>query len=161
MNAPNPASAAPTQLTLRGVLDALKADGLLTQDQIASLLMRVRADSTVHPLVSVAEMDFPHAQQPGRKLTLEALTTWLAAKVGLPYLRIDPLGMEVGKVTALIPYAYAARLKILPVKVTTLEAVIAVSDPYALEWEKELAPRIKQKLKLVLANPKDIERYSV
>ena len=161
MNASNPAGASPTQLTLRGVLDALKADGLLTQDQIASLLMRVRADSTAHPLVSVAEMDFVHAQQPGRKLTLEALTTWLAAKVGLPYLRIDPLGMEVGKVTALIPYAYAARLKILPVKVTSLEAVIAVSDPYALEWEKELAPRIKQKLKLVLANPKDIERYSV
>ncbi len=151
----------PSRLTLRHVLDALKADGLLTPDQIAALLMRVREDTALHPLVVVAEMDFPHAREPNRKLTLEALTTWLAGKTGLPYLRIDPLSIEVGKVTALIPYAYAARLKILPVKVTSAEAVIAVSDPYALEWEKELSPRIKQQLKLVLANPRDIERYSV
>ena len=158
MNAP---VTPPPRLSLRFVLDALKADGLLTQDQIAALQMRVREDTTLHPLVAVAEMDFPHAHEPNRKLTLEALTTWLAAKAGLSYLRIDPLSIEVGKVTALIPYAYAARLKVLPVKVTNLEAVVAVSDPYALDWEKELAPRIKQKLKLVLANPKDIERYSV
>ena len=158
MNAP---VSPPPRLSLRYVLDALKADGLLTQDQIAALQMRVREDTTLHPLVAVAEMDFLHAREPNRKLTLEALTTWLAAKAGLPYLRIDPLNIEVSKVTALIPYAYAARLKVLPVKVTNLEAVIAVSDPYALEWEKELGPRIKQQLKLVLANPKDIERYSV
>ena len=158
MNAPVPP---PPRLSLRYILDALKADGLLTQDQIASLQMRVREDTKTHPLVAVAEMDFAHAQQPGRKLTLEALTVWLAARTGLPYQRIDPLAIEVGKVTALIPYAYAARLRILPVKVTLAEATIAVSDPYDLDWEKELAPRIKQKLKLVLANPKDIERYSV
>ena len=151
----------PPRLSLRYVLDALKADGLLSQDQIAALQMRVREDSTLHPLMVVADMDFPHAQQPNRKLTLETLTTWLAGKTSLPYLRIDPLSIEVGKVTALIPYAYAARLKILPVKVTATETVIAVSDPFALEWEKELAPRIKQPLKLVLANPRDIERYSV
>jgi len=153
--------APPPRLTLRYVLDALKADGLLTQDQIAALQMRVREDSPLHPLVAVADMDFPHAQQVSRKLTLEVLTTWLAARSSLPYLRIDPLSIEVGRVTSLIPYAYAARLKILPVKVTPAEAVIAVSDPFALEWEKELAPRIKQPLKLVLANPRDIERYSV
>ena len=149
------------RLALRAILDALKADGLITQDQIAALLMRVREDSPAHPLVSVAEMDFAHPKEANRRLTLEALTVWLASKSGLPYQRIDPLSIEVGKVTALIPYAYAARLKILPVKVTAVEAVIAVSDPYALEWEKELAPRIKQQIKLVLANPKDIERYSV
>ncbi|MDO9451980.1 MAG: ATPase, T2SS/T4P/T4SS family, partial [Stagnimonas sp.] len=148
-------------LTLRYVLNALKADGLLTQDQIAALQMRVRADTAVHPLVAVAEMDFPDARDPKRKLGIDTLTTWLGAKAGLPFLRIDPLSIDVGRVTGLIPYAYAARLKILPVKVTAGEAVIAVSDPFALEWEKELAPRIKQQLKLVVANPKDIERYSV
>ncbi|MES2884816.1 MAG: GspE/PulE family protein [Pseudomonadota bacterium] len=158
MNAP---VSPPPRLSLRYVLDALKADGLLSQDQIATLQMRVREDTTLHPLVVVAEMDFAHARESNRKLTLETLTTWLAARAGLPYLRIDPLSIEVSKVTALIPYAYAARLKVLPVKVTNLEAVIAVSDPYALDWEKELAPRLKQQLKLVLANPKDIERYSV
>ncbi len=160
MNAPA-SPPAPPRLSLRFVVEALKADGLLDAEQTASLWMRHREDSAVHPLVAVADMEFPHATQPSRKLTLETLATWLAARAGLPYLRIDPLSIEVGKVTALIPYAYAARLKILPVKVSATEAVIAVSDPYALEWEKELRPRIKQQLRLVLANPRDIERYSV
>jgi len=151
----------PTKLTLRYVLEALKADGLITPDQVAALLMRVREDDPAHPLVSVAALDFPDARHPNRKLTLEALTLWLAGRAGLPYQRIDPLNIDTSRVTALIPYAYAARLKILPIRVTPAEAVIAVSDPFALDWEQELAPRIKQQLKLVLANAKDIERYSV
>ena len=159
MNAP--ANLVPPRLTLRYVIDALKQDGLLTQEQIATLLMRVREDTTQHPLPAIADMDFAHPRLANRKLTLEFLTTWLAEHSKLSYLRIDPLSIEVSKVTALIPYAYAARLKILPVKVTPLEAVIAVSDPFALEWEQELAPLIKQRIKLVLANPRDIERYSV
>ena len=151
----------PSSLTLRYVLDALKADGLLAQEQIAALQIRVRADTVTHPLLVVADMEFPDARAPGRKLSIDTLTTWLGEKAGLPFLRIDPLSIDVGKVTSLIPYAYAARLKILPVRVTANEAVIAVCDPFALEWEKELSPRIKQQLKLVVANPRDIERYSV
>src|SRR6185503_6371797 len=38
---------------------------------------------------------------------------------------------------------------------------IATAEPYAREWEKELAPIIKRELKRVIANPQDIEGYQV
>ena len=151
----------PARLTLRSALDVLLANGLITQAQIASLLVRVAEDSPEPPLVIIASADFSRADDESKKLTIEALTSWFAQHAGIPYLRIDPLNIDVGKVTSLIPYAYAARLKALPVRVTSTEAVLAVADPYALDWLTELAPRVKQKLSVVLANGRDIERYLV
>ena len=154
-------AAAPTRLTLRHTLDALVADGWLDGRQVASLLMKVSESTPLHPLAAIADAGLHHAADPTRKLTLEVLVQWLAQRTGLPYLRIDPLGIEVSKVTTLISYAYAARQKILPVKVTPTEVVVAVADPYAREWLQELAPRMKQTIRSVLANPRDIERYLV
>ncbi|ROH87910.1 type II/IV secretion system protein [Stagnimonas aquatica] len=154
-------AAVPLRLSLRYVLDALLADGWLTPAQVAKLLVRVPENTPLPPLAVIADAEFSHASEPQRKLTLEALGHWLAARSGLPYLRIDPLSIEVAKVTQLIPYAYAARAKILPLKVTPSEVVIAVADPYAREWQQELAPRLKQTIKPVLSSPRDIERYLV
>ena len=151
----------PLRLSLRNTLDALVADGWLNAKQVASLLTKVPELTPLHPLTVIADADLSHAGEPQRKLTLETLVQWLAQRSGLPYLRIDPLGIEVSKVTTLISYAYAARLKILPVKVTAGEVTVAVADPYAREWLQELTPRLKQKITAVLANPRDIERYLV
>ncbi|MDP3858249.1 MAG: ATPase, T2SS/T4P/T4SS family [Stagnimonas sp.] len=151
----------PLRLSLRNTLDALVADGWLNAKQVANLLTKVPELTPLHPLTVIADADLSHATEPQRKLTLETLVQWLAQRSGLPYLRIDPLGIEVSKVTTLISYAYAARLKILPVKVTAGEVTVAVADPYAREWLQELTPRLKQKITAVLANPRDIERYLV
>jgi len=151
----------PLRLTLRNTLDALVADGWLNSRQVASLLMKVPELTPLHPLIVIADAELAHATEPQRKLTLEALVQWLAQRSGLPYLRIDPLGIEVSKVTTVISYAYAARQKILPVKLTATEITVAVADPYAREWLQELTPRIKQTIRTVLANPRDIERYLV
>ena len=57
--------------------------------------------------------------------------------------------------------AYAERFKILPVEVTSKEAVIATAEPYLREWEQELARIQKVEIKRVFANPLDINRYIV
>ena len=149
------------RLELDEILGALIADGLIQASQARDL--RVRLESTagapVHPLVAVAECKWPHPKSPGRQLTLDALVQWLAQRCGQPYLRVDPLSIDVSKVTAVIPYAYAARVRILPVKVTPTEITIATCEPYLRDWERELAPALKQKIVRVVANPQDIERY--
>ena len=154
-------ASAPPRLTLRNTLDALVADGWLNTRQVVSLLTKVPELTPLHPLTVIADAELSHASEPQRKLTLETLVQWLAQRTGLPYLRIDPLGIEVSKVTTLISYAYAARQKILPVKLTATEMTVAVADPYAREWLQELTPRLKQSIRTVLANPRDIERYLV
>ncbi len=105
------------RISLTETLDALTTEGWLTREQ-ANLLRGKHAKDARHPIAIIAEADLPHGKDPHRKLTAEALTQWLAKHADLPYLRIDPLSMDVAGVTAVIPYAYASRFGILPVKVT-------------------------------------------
>ncbi|MDB5987231.1 MAG: type secretion system protein, partial [Nevskia sp.] len=151
-----PAAAPPTPkahpaegpLDLGRLLDELVIDGLLSVDLARPL--RQRADDPSdrrHALIRIAERQWDNALLPGRKLSMEVLVQWLASKVGLPYLRIDPLSIEVSRVTTVVPYAYASRAKILPVKVTQSAVVIATSEPYQREWERDLGRALKLEIK--------------
>ncbi len=149
-------------IDLAEVLENLVGDGLILPEQAKALRLRAAEwREHRHPLLRVAECELDNARQPGRRLTLEVLVQWLANRTGLPYLRIDPLSIEVGKVTTVVSYAYAARLKILPVKVTQDEVIIATAEPWLREWENDLGNVLKLRIKRVLANPLDIERYLV
>jgi len=53
------------------------------------------------------------------------LTQWLADKATLPYLKIDPMKVDVAAVTQVISHAYAQRYRILPVAVSPSQIVIA------------------------------------
>ncbi len=114
-----------------------------------------------HPLALIAAQEWDDPRNPGRKLTLEVLVQWLADLCELGYLRIDPLSMDVPRITSVIPYAYASRVKILPVKVSTNEITVAVCDPFNTEWLKDLELALKLPIRRVLANPLDIDRYLV
>ena len=149
-------------LALETLLSNLVADGLATAAAAQAMLSRpaVRGEHP-HPLVRIAACDWDHPQLPGRKLGIEALTQWLAGQAGLPYLRIDPLAIEVARIATVMPYAYASRLKLLPVKVTATEVTIATGEPYIVDWVPDLQQALKLDVKRVLANPLDIERYLV
>jgi general secretion pathway protein E len=150
------------KLELREVLEAMVQDGLVKPQPARDALVKAEAGGDArHPLsIAAAQLwDNPHA--PGRKLTLDTLVQWLAQRSGVPYQRIDPLKIDAGRVTAVVPHAYASRLKILPVKVTSTDVTIAVCEPFEREWEKELAPILKRKIHRVLSSPEDIQRYLV
>ena len=154
-----PAAAALLQEMLR----ALLADGLVELEAARALLAQPvsPAVQASHPLVRIAACDWPNPKQPGRKLTLEVLVQWLATRYGLPYLRIDPLSLDVAKIATALPYAYAARLRILPVKVAANELTLATAEPWETSWEQDLRAALKLDIKRVVANPLDIERYLV
>jgi len=150
------------RLDLHELLESLIADGLATRAQSRELMIRLASHPDArHPLAVIAGADWDNPQTPGRKLGIEALTQWLAQKVNLPYQRIDPLSIDVSTITAVIPYAYAARSRILPLRVTPTEVTVATAEPHLREWEREIRPLLKQEIKRVVANPLDIERYLV
>ena len=154
--------AAERRLQLGEVLDWLVEDGLVGAEAAAELKKERRYyRGGQHPLATIAEQKWRQAAPPGKPLTLEALSEWLAKRVGLGYLHIDPLKIDFAAVTEIMSSAYATRFRILPVAVTPKEAVIATAEPGVREWEKELAPIIKREIRRVIANPLDIERYQV
>ncbi|MBZ0094162.1 MAG: Flp pilus assembly complex ATPase component TadA, partial [Sulfuricella sp.] len=158
----NKAASKPTdhKLSLRELVEAMIADGLIEKADAANLLLPARgARGEVHPLVQIAEQKWKSAKPPHKLLNLEALTEWLADWVKLPYYHIDPLKIDVTAVTNIVSDTYAARFRILPVEVTSREVVVATAEPFLNEWEKELAPILRLDIKRVVANPLDIQRY--
>jgi general secretion pathway protein E len=94
----------------------------------------------------------------GKLLTLDALTRWLANRVDLPFVRIDPLKIEVAEVTEVMSYAYAARYNVLPIKVEADCITVATAQPFERDWQSELAHIHNKEFRLVISNPDDIRR---
>jgi len=152
------------KVDLLGILEDLAADGLIGHKQKSELLehpLRRASDRKRHPLIVISERGWVDQRSPSHKLHLEYLVEWLARRSGLPYHRINPRHMDMTRITTVIPYAYAARTNILPVKIDKDEIVIATDEPYSREWERELTPIFKQKITRVLANPNDIRRHLI
>src|SRR6266849_4795333 len=152
-------SAGEHRLTLAEVLDDLVEDKLVDAETAAKVKKERRYyRGALDPLVIVAEQKWKKGNS---LLTLDALSEWLAKRVGLEYLHIDPLKIDFSGVTEVMSSAYATRFRILPVAVNAKEVTIATAEPHLRDWEKELAPIIKRDIKRVIANPLDIERYQV
>lgn len=146
-------------LTLEQVLLGLLADGIITPANAAQIRQDMPGTTTLlHPLIAIANRQWQHLKT-DRILTLESLTEWLAQHVGLPYINIDPLKIDVPSVTSVISYGYASRFKILPIKVEPNLITIATAEPYIREWERDLANTLRLKFQRVIVNPADINRY--
>jgi len=148
------------RLTLPEVLNALIADGHVRKEDAEPLMADRRLQRPDHhPLVVIADQKWKSAQPPHKLLHIDALTEWMASKVGMPYFHIDPLKINVSAVTEVVSNAYATRFKILSVDVDSKEAVLATAEPYIREYEKELRQALKLEIRRVIANPADIARY--
>jgi general secretion pathway protein E len=160
--AAQPTPAPDRRLTLQEVLDDLVADALVTPEAARDLLAKQPARRVaVHPLVLVADQKWRDPRNPKKVLTLEPLTEWLAGKVGLDYMHVDPFKIDFAAVTKVMSNAYATRFRILPVQVTARECVIATCEPFVREWEKELSRALRLEIRRVVANPTDIDAFLV
>jgi general secretion pathway protein E len=157
------AAANPPSLTLEWLLDEMVKAELIPRSSLKNLAAppQRKDGGKPHPLVVAAAQEWPDRRTPGRKLSLEILTQWLAHRARLPYVRIDPLKLDVATMTEVIPYAYASRSGILPLSSGPTGIVFAVKDPFDVEWMRDLQPANKLPLKRVCANPLDIDRYLI
>jgi general secretion pathway protein E len=148
-------------LALDTLAGELVEAGHLGEDErrLLSGVYSERAHGHRHAIEILAERELPDAARPDRKLTLEWLTEWVAERAGLPYARIDPLRVDVSRITGVMSYAYAKRFNILALEHADDHVTIATAEPWEHEWEKELAPILGVEIRRVVANPKDIERY--
>jgi len=148
-------------LTWRDLLHWLVDDDIVRAGDAALLAQRLGAgDSAQQPLVRLANAGLRNARTLDA-LDLETLTRWLAHRVSLPYLRIDPIKVDVAKVTEVMSVGYAERRRVLPVQVGAAEVVVATSEPFVVDWISEIAQHTRKTVRLVVANPVDIARYTV
>jgi general secretion pathway protein E len=148
------------KLKLAEVLHWMTEDGLISREDSDALIAERKLHRLEqHPLLLIAERNFHAALPPNKVLTLEALTEWLAKKVGMEYLHIDPLKVDFSSVTDLMSNDYAGRFCILPLQVTATEVVVATAEPFLREWEKVVTHISRKEVRRVISSPHDITRY--
>ena len=148
------------KLTLGELLHWLAQDGMVSAVEAEKLARNRKADhSNLHPLVIISEQKWRSLLPPGKPLSVEFLTEWLAARIGMPYFHIDPLQLNFGGIANVVSKSYAERLKIMPVEVGEGEVTIATAEPFLTDWVADLERILNLKIRLVLASPLDINHY--
>ncbi len=155
-----PADADLGPLDWRRLVEWLQADGVISTEEAARTVARcASAHSAQHPLQRLAVVAMARAAD-GRVLDAEMLTEWLATRAGLGYQRIDPLKVDVGKVADVMSAAYAERHKVLPLQLGPGEVVVATAEPFVRDWVPEVERQTRRTVRLVLASPAEISRYT-
>ena len=146
-------------LDWRELLHWLRDDGLIDDEALRQGLDRcAHAGAQRHALEKIALASLPRPG--GGLLEIDALTAWLAERAGLPLLRIDPLRVDIGRIGDLFSLSYAQRHHILPVAADASGVTIATAEPFALGWVGELERMLRQPIRVVVANPAEVTRYT-
>lgn len=150
-------------LELRNILLALVEDGRVAQGD-ANLLSGTPLSAKQkekNPLSIIAGRKLPDQSGTGKTLDGERLSRWLAERAKLDWCNIDPLEINVSKITEVMSFAFAKRHKILCVAVKPDELVVATAEPHVHTWVEQLTHTARRHITRVIADPDDIERYTV
>ena len=106
------------KLKLDFVLQGLQKDGLISAQQVAQLESRISrdAENDEHPLITISDQGWQSASKPPFPLTLERITRWIAEKSAQEYFRIDPLKVDVSKITSVVSQAMPISLRYCPLR---------------------------------------------
>jgi general secretion pathway protein E len=138
-NANSPSASADRALTLDLILREVEKDALVDRAAIEALRSTAKFRSYEHPLTLIAEQKWRSTKPPMRVLTLESLSEWLAQRLDVPYMHIDPLKVDFSAVSSVMSSSYAQRYRILPVAVTQDTVTIATSEPFVRSWVPEMS----------------------
>ena len=148
------------RLDWRQLLDWLRDDRWISADDAERIARRFGAgQSSLHALVRLGGAGLTRAGTQ-RPLDTEALTEWLAGRIGRPFLRIDPLKIDFGRLADVMSVQYAQMRHALPVASTATEVTIATAEPFDTAWVPEIEAHTRKRVNLVLAHPEDLRRYT-
>ncbi len=148
------------KLTQEQLVFMLAQDGYLDDQQKAEIRLKSKRHIGEHPIRQIGELGLQSAQDPTKSLNSEAITKWLATKLDIDYLRIDPLKIDVDSIASVMSYQFATRHNILAVDVDDDFITVAISDTNDLSWLSDLEHINKKDIRLVISEPGSIKRFT-
>ena len=163
-------------LTIRNVSEILLKKGLITDEQLELVLARGEAQAarlqsaqqagysrrfnvgpdTVSPAEVICSFSLEIPGSGGRLLTEDAITEAIAATVGMPFVKIDPLKLDLDLVTAHVSRPFALKNLIVPIAEREGVVTIAVADPFNDDVIEDLCTVRQIKVRRVLSSRSDI-----
>lgn len=165
------------KLTLDYLLALLFEQKLLAADQRALVLAKAKAQEArltaglqmsgrrLHrggespsPAQVLASFNLEIPGGSGRILSEDAITESLASFLHIPYLKIDPLKLDLDLVTSHIPRPFALKHLMVPVSGNGDELTIAVADPFNDQVLHGFAVAHRLKVRRILSSCSDIQK---
>ncbi len=142
------------------VLEKLCAQGIVDTSEVKVALLKSRKWEAIKlpPHEIIAKCQLPH-KNTGKIIDQSFMMHWLGEEAQLDVVEIDPLKIDVEKVTQIMSLAFAQRNGILAIEVNKFGIVIAVSWPNEESWRASLEQVINKPIRVVLASPEEIRRY--
>jgi general secretion pathway protein E len=165
-----------TDYTLEFVATALAKQGLLTDDARRTAFARenvqrarlLRDQATrggrglrraeLSPVEVLASFEFPDARREGEKVDEDKATAAVAAAVGVPYRKIDPLKLDAQLITRTLSRPFARKHAVLPLERRNGVLVVAAANPFDRELFENLRGLVGADVEPVLSSPADIHR---
>jgi general secretion pathway protein E len=110
----------------------------------------------VSPAEVIASFDIEIPGTNGKILTEDVITEHIAAEVGMKYIKIDPLKLNLDVVTKYVPRPFALKHLIVAVDEKDGAVVMAVVDPYGLDAVESIKTARRINVELVLASKSDV-----
>lgn len=149
------------RLSIKRLVHALRDEGHIDAATAEAFLIpaRTTAHGKTHPFDAIAPQGWMDLLRPSDKIDVDWLGRWLGEKIGLRWMHIDPLKIDVAGVSGVVSHGYASRYAILPVAMDAKSVTLATSEPFVRDWEPELERVLQREIRRVMANPADIARY--
>lgn len=144
------------------LLDLLKKANWISEEQFQASRIHLRqVNPKLHPIEQIADLSLTRHDDHRSIIDEELLTQFVAKLYKLPYVKIDPLKIDVDGVTRVMSLAYAQRHNILVIHVDKEAEVVkvAVMYPEDLSWRESLEQVLRMKIVPVMGNPALIKRY--
>jgi general secretion pathway protein E len=158
--------------TLDYLLKVLLKRGVLRQEQAEQVVLHQsgqrfklekeagalvgRSTEEVSPAQLLGSFELPMAS--GGVLTEDRVMQLLAAEIGLPYLKIDPLKLDADLITSTLSLPYARKHRLLPIGRVGASLRVATDNPFNLEAFESLRSLTGGTVEVVLASKGDIQR---
>jgi general secretion pathway protein E len=151
-----------SKIRVEDVLRALYHDRVIERSEAKRIAENINISGIEqHALVAIAQRLPKRFKPPQIVLDLEFLVEWFALKAGFQYVHIDPLKVDVAKISEVMSSSYAEKFGILPVEVRPDVVVVATAEPFLTDWVGELKQMLRRDIRVVVTNPNDIARYTV
>ncbi|GAB6095084.1 GspE/PulE family protein [Desulfatiferula olefinivorans] len=159
----------------KDVFTSLIKHGLLTKDQARDILQsreRVRDNPTSKKKTASVSGDHPptiidyiagygvnRADRPLERLDEDLIFETLAGDWGVPYLKIDPLKLDLKLVTSTVHKIFAMKNLLLPLERKEGALVVATPDPFNREALDDLKRVVQMDIRPVVSSKSDIIKY--
>ena len=167
------------KITIENLSELLHRKGLISEEQKKEILVkhskqkarlaleqkelrfsrgRAQASGEISPAQVIASFKFSLPQDPDRLLTEDVIMQALAEALGMEYVKIDPLKLDLDLVTRTISRPFARRHSMIPIASRDNILVVATDDPFDLEGVDGIRRASGKKVELVLSPRSDIQR---